>query len=45
MNSDELKNITKKFAKEIIKLGRNLPDNREGGLRKQVIDITCIQCF
>lgn len=32
MNEEEMKKRTKEFAKEIIKLCRNLPDNREGRL-------------
>ncbi len=32
MNEAEMKKRTKNFAKEIIKLCRKLPDNREGRL-------------
>ncbi|MFH1124834.1 MAG: four helix bundle protein [Pseudomonadota bacterium] len=32
MNETQMKNRTKKFAKEIIRLCRKLPDNREGRL-------------
>jgi four helix bundle protein len=32
MNSDDLKNRTKEFAKDVIKLCRKLPNNREGRL-------------
>jgi four helix bundle protein len=32
MNEEQMKKRTKEFAKEIIKLCRKLPDNREGRL-------------
>jgi four helix bundle protein len=32
MNQEEMKKRTKEFAKRIVKLCRNLPDNREGRL-------------